>query len=76
PVFGRQVEVRTQAAAPAKVERHVYIASERAGEWRRMFAAQDGPEKIVIDDTPGAATTLIVWDRAEAPAASLRAGLW
>ena len=76
PVLGRQVEVRTQAAASAEVERHVYIASERAGEWRRMFAAQGGPEKIVIDDTPGAATTLIVWDRAEAPPTSLRAGLW
>lgn len=76
PVFGRQVEVRTQAAAPATVERHVHIASERGGEWRRMFAAQAGPEKVVIDDTPGTATALIIWDRAEAPPASLRAGLW
>lgn len=76
PLFGRQLEVRTQPLAPGKVERHVYIASERAPQWRRMFAAIDGPEKIVIDDAPGAATALIVWDRAEAPPASLRAGLW
>lgn len=76
PAFGRQVEVRTQAAAPVKVERHVYIASDRAPAWRRMFAAQVGPEKIFVDDTPGAATTLIVWDRAEAPPAALRASLW
>ena len=76
PAFGRPVEVRSQAAAPVKVERHVYIASERAAEWRRMFAAQVGPETIVIEDTPGAATTLIVWDSAEAPPAALRASLW
>lgn len=76
PAFGRPVEVRTQAVVPAKVERHVYIASERAAQWRRMFAAQAGPENIVVGDTPGAATTLIVWDRAEAPPASLRASLW
>lgn len=76
PAFGRAVEVRAQAATPARVERHVHIASERAAEWRRMFIAQGGPEKIVIDDTPGAATSLIVWDRAAAPPASLRASLW
>lgn len=76
PAFGRPVEVRTQAAVPVKVERHVYIASERAAAWRRMFTAQAGPENIVVDDTPGAATTLIVWDRVEAPPAALRASLW
>jgi len=76
PLFSRQLDVRTQPVAPGKVERHVYIASERAPQWRRMFAAIDGPEKIIIDDTPGAATSLVVWDRPEAPPASLRAGLW
>ena len=76
PAFGRAVEVRTQAAAPAKVERHVYIASERAAEWRRMFAAQGGPETVIVDDAPGAATSLIVWDRVDAPPAALRAPLW
>jgi hypothetical protein len=76
PVFGRQVEVRTQPVAPAKVAHHVYIASDRAQQWRRMFAASEGPDKVVIDATPGPATTLIVWDRHEAPPASLRASLW
>ena len=60
PAFGRAVEVRTQAAAPVKIERHVYIASERAAEWRRMFAEQGGPETVIVDDAPGAATSLIV----------------
>ena len=76
PLFGRRLEVRTQPRVSGKIERHVYIASERAPQWRRMFAAVGGPEKIVIDETPGAATALIVWDRPDAPPASLRAGLW
>ena len=76
PVFGREVTVRTQPTAPSKVERHVYIASERPQAWRRLFAAQDGVEKIVVDDTPGATLDLIIWDRAEAPPATLRASLW
>jgi len=76
PLFGRQVEVRTQPAKVPNSEHHVFIASERAAEWRRMFAALDGPEKIVIDATPGAATSLIVWDRPGAPPASMKASLW
>ena len=76
PAFGRRVDVRTRAVNPARVERHVHIASERPLAWRRMFAAQGGPETIVIDDAPGPATTLIVWDRAQAPPAALRASLW
>lgn len=76
PVFGRQVDVRTRSAPAPKVEHHVHIASERAAEWRRMFAAVDGPDKVIIDDTPGPATSLIVWDRADAPPAALRAALW
>jgi hypothetical protein len=76
PLFGRQVEVRTQPTKVAHRTHHVYIASERAAEWRRMFAALDGPEKIVIDAAPGAATSLIVWDRPAAPPASMKASLW
>lgn len=76
PAFGRRVEVRTQDQAPASTQRHVHIASERAAQWRRMFDAYSGPEQLVIDDVPGPATTLIVWDRAEAPPPSLRASLW
>ncbi|OON59958.1 N-terminal double-transmembrane domain-containing protein [Massilia sp. KIM] len=76
PAFGRAVELRTQARAAQKVERHVYIESERAAEWRRLFAAIDGPERVVVDAAPGAKTELIVWDRAGAPPATLKAPLW
>ena len=37
-----------------------------------MFAL----EGIAVDAAPGAKTSLIVWDRREAPPASLRAPLW
>jgi len=76
PVFGRQVELRAHAAKPANLEHHVFIASERAAEWRRMFTALDGPENVVVDAAPGAATSLIVWDRPAAPPASMKASLW
>ena len=76
PVFGREVTVRTQPTAPSQVERHVYIASERPQAWRRLFVAQDGVEKVVVDESPGTTPDLIVWDRAEAPPATLRASLW
>lgn len=72
PEFGRRVELRTLARQPEKVERRVHIASERPGQWRRVFAL----EGIAIDTAPGATTSLIVWDRKEAPPASLRAPLW
>lgn len=72
PEFGRRVELRTQARPPEKSERRVHIASERAEQWRRVFAL----EGIVIDETPGEKTSLIVWDRKDAPPASLRAPLW
>lgn len=76
PVFGRAVELRTRAGPPAKVERHVYIDSERPQEWRRLFAALDGPERVVVDAAPDAKTELIVWDRSGAPPAGWRAPLW
>ena len=72
PEFGRRVELRTLARQPEKVERRVHIASERPEQWRRVFAL----EGIAIDAAPGATTSLIVWDRKEAPPASLRAPLW
>ena len=76
PVFGRQVEVRTRQALAKPADYHVHIASDRLDAWRRVFAAPAGPDRIVIDATPGAATSLIVWDRPEAPPATLRASLW
>jgi hypothetical protein len=72
PEFGRRIEVRTRARPPEKVKRHVHIASERANLWRRVFASQG----VVFDEAPGATTSLIVWDRPDAPPASLRAPLW
>jgi len=72
PEFGRRVELRTLARQPEKNERRVHIASERPEQWRRVFAL----EGIAIDAAPGATTSLIVWDRKEAPPASLRAPLW
>ena len=76
PAFGRTVELRTLARPPAKTERHVYIESERPQEWRRLFAALDGPERVIVDAAPGAQTELIVWDRTGAPPATMRAPLW
>ena len=72
PEFGRRIELRTLARQQEKTERRVYIASERPEEWRRVFAL-DG---IVIDAAPGAKTSLVVWDREDAPPAALRAPLW
>lgn len=72
PEFGRGIELRTLARQPKKVERRVYIASERPEQWRRVFAL----EGIAVHAAPGTETSLIVWDRKEAPPASLRAPLW
>lgn len=76
PAFGRDIELRTQARPAQKVEHHVYIDSERAQEWRRLFAASDGPERVVVDAAPAAATRLVVWDRPGTPPLSLKASLW
>jgi len=72
PAFGRRIEVRTLARPPSASERHVHIASTRPEQWRRVFAGQG----VVFDEAPGAKTSLLVWDRPEAPPASMRAPLW
>lgn len=72
PEFGRRIELRTLARPVQKAERRVYIASERPEQWRRVFAAGG----MAVDEAPGAKTTLVVWDRKDAPPASLRAPLW
>src|SRR5690606_3913956 len=72
PEFGRRIELRTLARQPEKTERRVYIASDRPEPWRRVFALAG----IAIDAEPGAKTSLIVWDRKDAPPAALRAPLW
>lgn len=76
PQFRHPLELRTLAKPAAPIAVHVAIAGERAGEWRRMFAALGGPLRAVVDAAPGAKTELIVWDRPEAPPASMRAPLW
>lgn len=72
PEFGRRIEVRTLARPAEKAERHVHIASTRPEQWRRVFAGQ----VVVFDEAPGTKTSLIVWDRPDAPPAALSAPLW
>lgn len=76
PRFRHPVALRTGPASAPPVERHVAIFSNRADAWRRLFAALDGPLRVVVDAQPGASTELIVWDVPEAPPAPLRAPLW
>jgi len=76
PQFRRPLMLRTLARPAPRTESHVAIVSARPQEWQRMFAAIDGPLRIVLDQSPGAATELIVWDAPDAPPATLRAPLW
>lgn len=76
PRFRHAVELRTQVAPFKTAERHVAVFSARLDAWRRLFSAPGAPLRYVIDAQPGEKTELIVWDRPEAPPASLRAPLW
>lgn len=76
PQLRHAVTLMTQAAAPARVERHVAIFSTRPDAWRRLFAAPRAAVHTVIDAQPGPQTELVVWDRADAPPAGLHAPLW
>jgi hypothetical protein len=76
PRFSHRVTLRTIAAQPARSEHHIAIVGERAAEWRKLFAALDGPQRYVVDDAPNASTELLIWDKAGAPAAALHAPLW
>lgn len=76
PQFRQPLLLRTVAQPAARTEVRVAIVGERVQEWRRMFAALDGPLRVVVDAAPGAKTELIVWDTPDAPAAGLRAPLW
>ena len=76
PQFRQPVELRTLSKPVARLEVRAAIVGERAPEWRRMFAALDGPLRVVVDPAPNAKTELLVWDSADAPPAGLRAPLW
>lgn len=76
PRLAHQVELRTYTQTPAAVERRVAVFSGRASEWRRLFGALDGPHRYRVDEAPGPATDLIVWDLPGAPPAGLAAPLW
>lgn len=76
PQFRRPVLLRTLATPAPRVDTHVAIFSTRAPQWRRLFAALDGPLRVVVDQQPNPKTELIVWDLPDAPPATLRAPLW
>jgi hypothetical protein len=76
PKFSHRVQLVTASVPPQPVARHLAIVSERAQEWRRMFAALDGGDRYVIDSEPTPKADLIIWDIPQPPAAGLRAPLW
>lgn len=76
PHFAHRVELRTLAGPQAHNEHRVAVVSKRAEQWRKLFAALDGPQRFIVEDAPGARTELVVWDVAEAPPAGLHAPLW
>jgi hypothetical protein len=76
PKFSRRFELHTTSAPRAPVVRHIAIVSERAQEWRRLFAALDGGDRYVIDEEPTSKADLVIWDVPKAPDASLHAPLW
>jgi len=76
PRLHHPVTVRPRAAAMPPSERHVAIYSQRAEEWRKLFAALDGPQRHVFDEQAGATTGLVVWDLPQSPPSGLRAPLW
>jgi hypothetical protein len=76
PRLRHAVTVRTQAAPVAPLAHHVAVFSRRAGQWRTLFAALDGPRRHVLDEQAAANTGLLIWDLPQSPPASLRAPLW
>ena len=76
PRLRHAVTVRTQAAPAVPSEHHVAVYSQRAGEWRKLFGALDGPRRYVLDERAASNTELVIWDLAQAPPPGLRAPLW
>lgn len=76
PRLAHQVTVRTRPAPFARTEHRIAIVSRRASQWRRLFAALDGPQRYIVETEPTAKSELVIWDIADAPPAGLRAPLW
>jgi hypothetical protein len=76
PRLRHPVIVRSQAAPVAPSQHHVALYSRRAEEWRRLFAALDGPRRYVFDEKPVSNAELVIWDLPQAPPPGLRAPLW
>lgn len=76
PQFRHRVELRTKTAPFAKSEHRVAIVSERAEQWRAMFAALGGPQRYIVGESTGGKPELVIWDVPSPPPAGLRAPLW
>jgi hypothetical protein len=74
PQFRHRIELRSAAQPFAKAEHRVAVVSERAAQWRALFAALDG--RYLVTGIADAQSELIVWDVPAAPPADLRAPLW
>jgi hypothetical protein len=76
PRLRHAVTVCSRASAETPSEHHVALYSRRAGEWRGLFAALDGPRRYVLDDQAATNAERVIWDLPESPPANLRAPLW
>lgn len=76
PRLRHQVTVLAQPRPFAATEHRVAIVSQRADQWRALFAALGGPQRYIIETAPTAKSELIVWDMPTAPPAAMRAPLW
>jgi hypothetical protein len=79
PRLRHPLTLRTQAVPPASSAQsdfHVAVHSRRAAEWRKLFAALDGPRRYVLDEQAASQAALVIWDLPQAPPAGLRAPLW
>lgn len=76
PRLQHAVAVRPQALPVAASEHHVAVYGQRIEEWRKLFAALDGPQRYVLDAQAGLKTELLIWDTPQAPPPGLRAPLW
>lgn len=76
PRLAHQVTVRSKPVPFARTEHRIAIVSKRAGQWRQLFAALDGPQRYIVEDEPNSTSELVVWDVPDAPPAGMRAPLW